>query len=76
MDAQTQHGAAAMTAHLPPVPPAGRSPKGPGETGKDETQAAAQSGQRPATKDFNTGEQGSSGNTKQNTTNQGLQQDR
>ena len=65
-----------MTAHLPPVPPAGRSPKGSGETGKDETQAAAQSDQRSATKDFNTGEQGPSGNTKQNTTNQGLQQDR
>lgn len=65
-----------MTAHLPPVPPAGRSPKGPGETGKHQPEATAQSDQRPATKDFNTGEQGFSGNTKQNTTNQGLQQDR
>ena len=65
-----------MTAHLPPVPPAGRSPKGAGKTGRHQPEADAQSDQRPATKDFNTGEQGSPGNTKQNTTNQGLQQDR
>jgi hypothetical protein len=63
-----------MSAHPPPVPPGNRSDKGPGEPadtikgGKPEAQAA----KAPA----NLGEQDRQGNTKQNTTNQGYQQDR
>lgn len=59
-----------MTSKMPPVPPANRSPKGPGadpdlESGTGETQATR-----------NLAEQGRQGNIKQNTTNQGHQQDR
>jgi hypothetical protein len=63
-----------MSAHPPPVPPENRSDKGPGEPastpkgGKQEARA----GKAPA----NLGEQDRQGNTKQNTTNQGYQQDR
>lgn len=60
-----------MASHLPPVPPAGRSNKGPGESGK-----ATESGGQAPGRDINTAEQGDPGNTKQNTTNTGLQQDR
>lgn len=60
-----------MASHLPPVPPEGRSNKGPGETG-DAPQKADPQGKA----DINTAEQGQPGNTKQNTTNVGLQQDR
>ena len=59
----------------PPVPPAGRSNKGPGEqsgeihpTGNDST--AAEASRR------NFDKQGRQGNLKVNTTNQGYQQDR
>lgn len=62
--------------HPPPSPPANRSDKGPGEpavSGKDlDRGSSAHPGKAPN----NTGEQGQQGNTKQNTTNQGLQQDR
>ncbi len=57
-----------MAAHPPPVPPDQRS---------DKTRAAADvadSGKPPA--ETNLGEQGAQGNLKQNTTNQGHQQDR
>ncbi len=60
-----------MSSRPPPVPPANRSPKGPGsdpEAGKG------------AIKDVqprdNLAEQGRQGNVHQNTTNQGYQQDR
>ena len=63
--------------HLPPVPPAARSPIGgsanPG-TGNEMPQQVAEDNK--ASKNRNLGEQGRQGNVKQNTTNQGYQQDR
>ena len=59
-----------MTAHLPPVPPANRSPKG--GSAKPDAEHEATHHKR----DTNTHEQGSAGNIAQNTTNQGHQQDR
>ena len=59
-----------MSSKMPPVPPANRSSKGPGsspDAPKDTTTNA-----RPENYD----EQGQTGNIKQNTTNQGYQQDR
>ncbi|HYZ62780.1 MAG TPA: hypothetical protein VE650_10035 [Acetobacteraceae bacterium] len=63
-----------MSAHPPPVPPQNRSPKGPGEPADTPKggRPEAHAGKAPA----NPGEQGQQGNTKQNTTNQGYQQDR
>ena len=60
-----------MSSRPPPVPPAGRSDKGPGdapEVPKDTTTGR----QAPNNPD----QQGQQANTKQNTTHQGLQQDR
>lgn len=60
-----------MTKKPPPVPPANRSPKGPGgapEVPVDESKH----GGRPE----NLREQGAQGNISQNTTNHGYQQDR
>ena len=62
-----------MSKHLPPIPPASRSPKGPGcQKARDPnaSDTAASGSQR------NLAEQGRQGNTRQNTTHQGLQQDR
>lgn len=62
-----------MTKHTPPVPPAGRSTKGPAgvpDSAPADTAAAADG--VPS----NTREQGQQGNTRQNTTHQGHQQDR
>jgi hypothetical protein len=60
-------------AHLPPVPPENRSPHGGSNAGKGEIsakEAKANATQRdPA-------QQGRQGNTHQNTTHQGYQQDR
>lgn len=61
-----------MTSHLPPVPPANRTDKGPGDTGTPPNDPARGARRRPD----NTAEQGKPGNTHQNTTNQGYQQDR
>lgn len=63
-----------MASHLPPVPPAGRSDKGPGGDAKpdDADPKARQVGRPPA----NLAEQDHQGNIKQNTTHQGHQQDR
>jgi len=55
---------------MPPVPPANRSPKGPGDSHKVEPDTSKD--ERPD----NLAEQGRQGNIKQNTTNQGYQQDR
>jgi hypothetical protein len=55
---------------MPPVPPANRSPKGTGSdpaVSVDETKTDSRE---------NLAEQGRQGNIKQNTTNQGYQQDR
>ena len=54
----------------PPVPPANRSPKGTG----DEKTGAPQQAARSRPENFD--QQGQTGNIKQNTTNQGYQQDR
>ena len=60
-----------MSAHPPPVPPDQRPQHG-GDTSHAEVDAKPQAG----TPNGNLGEQGQAGNTKQNTTNKGLQQDR
>ena len=60
-----------MTAHMPPVPPAGRSPKGAGTSGHQ-----PKPHDEHAARDIDTHEQGEPGNMHQNTTNQGYQQDR
>lgn len=57
----------------PPVPPANRSDKGPGEPNHhSEDGHKAKPNERPD----NTASQGQQGNTKINTTHQGYQQDR
>lgn len=61
-----------MAAHLPPVPPAARPSKGPGENGR---QPKPHEPQHHA-HDINEDEQGEAGNMHQNTTNKGYQQDR
>lgn len=63
-----------MSAHPPPVPPENRSPKGPGEPASMPKDA----GQKlhPAKANPDPGEVGESAAVKQNTTNQGYQQDR
>jgi hypothetical protein len=53
------------------VPPENLSPKGPGDKKSPPTQAG-----ETASRAVNTQQQGQQGNTKQNTTHQGLQQDR
>jgi hypothetical protein len=64
-------------AHLPPVPPANRSPIGgsanPG-TGNDMASEIAEANKESTNR--NLGEQGRQGNIKQNTTHQSYQQDR
>ena len=60
-----------MTKHAPPVPPANRSPKGTGDATKAplvQNKAAGKGGDAT--------QRGQQGNIRQNTTNQGLQQDR
>ena len=56
--------------HMPPVPPANRSQKGPGDTSEVAKDAAA-----PQT-EVNTAEQGETANIRQNTTNKGFFQGR
>ena len=58
-------------ADIPPVPPASRSPKGPGDQEKPSSERIAR--RRPTD---NTAEQDRQGNIKENTTHQGYQQDR
>jgi hypothetical protein len=62
-----------MSSKMPPVPPANVSPKGPAATDRPEDDGAAQAAgvQAPLA-----GKVGQTANTKVNTTNQGLQQDR
>lgn len=62
-----------MSEHLPPIPPANRSSKGPGDASHLDPKAdgkGAHGGER------NLAQQGRQGNSKQNTTHQGYQQDR
>ena len=62
-----------MTSRLPPVPPASRSPKGPGRQTEPPASSDAKRGDEAPE---NLEEQGRQGNIKQNTTRQGYQQDR
>jgi hypothetical protein len=62
-------------AHLPPVPPANRSPQGDFEHGKGPL-PEREAERNIESKNRNLEQQGRQGNTKQNTTNQGYQQDR
>jgi hypothetical protein len=62
-----------MSHTLPPVPPAGRSPKGPGGT---LTVEASRSGGGDRHPPENLAEQDRQGNIKQNTTHQAYQQNR
>ena len=55
----------------PPVPPANRSPKGPGSDQGDKPASI-----KPEKAEKNLREQGDAGNIRQNTRNQGYQQDR
>jgi hypothetical protein len=64
-----------MTSHPPPVPPDQRGPKGPGKTGPARPDLGRKPDQAGA-HDPKAREQGRQGNLHQNTTNQGLQQDR
>jgi hypothetical protein len=60
-----------MSAHPPPVPPANRSPKGPGsDPGSGESEA------KTVTRPDDTAERDRQGEIHQNTHNQGFQQDR
>jgi len=56
----------------PPVPPENRSPKEPPDAHKH----AAPDSKAPKERDIDPEKQGQQGNTQQNTTNQGYQQDR
>lgn len=60
-----------MTSKMPPVPPDNQSRKG---TGDDKQMSADQAPRRQRVENPN--EQGQQGNIRQNTTNQGYQQDR
>ena len=62
-----------MSKHMPPVPPAGRSDKGPGDAPESAKDDRAVSNR---TVPSNLKEQDHQGDIKQNTTNQGYQQDR
>jgi len=63
-----------MSAHPPPVPPANRSSKGPGEPA--DTPKGTEQKVHPTKAPNNAAEEGQTGNSKINTTNQGYQQDR
>lgn len=61
-----------MSAKMPPVPPGNASPKGPSDPHRPEDAAQPEAGvQAPVA-----GKVGQTANTEQNTTHQGLQQDR
>jgi len=63
-------------AHLPPVPPANRTSKGPGAQSPEGDMASEVAERNKESRDRHLGEQGRQGNIKQNTTHQGYQQDR
>ena len=62
-----------MSKKMPPVPPAERSTKGPGDHANPETPAVTGNDRSPPS---NLAEQDRQGNIKQNTTHQGYEQDR
>lgn len=61
-----------MASKMPPAPGASQSPKGTGDSKQARADETAHGQQRVQNPD----QQGQQGNTKQNTTNQGYQQDR
>ena len=61
-----------MSSKAPPVPPAAQSPKGTGDPKSVNLKEAAPGGNASTDPD----KRGQQGNTKQNTTHQGYQQDR
>lgn len=61
-----------MTSKMPPVPPENQSCKGTGDSKQMSADQTARGQQRAQNAD----QQGQQGNIKQNTTNQGYQQDR
>jgi hypothetical protein len=63
-------------AHLPPVPPANRSPQGQDTPSPEGDMAAEVAERNKESRERHLGEQGRQGNVKQNTTHQGYQQDR
>jgi hypothetical protein len=63
-------------AKMPPVPPENRSPKGAGAEIRPDTDSSAPDREKRERAKRNLAEQGRQGNIKQNTTNQGYQQDR
>jgi hypothetical protein len=63
-------------AHPPPVPPANRSPHGPGAQSPEGDMGAQTAEAVKSSRDRNLGQQGRQGDIKQNTTHQGYQQDR
>ena len=63
-----------MSKHLPPVPPANRSTKGPGGDATLDPNAGSSGNHHGGERNYD--EQGRQGNSKQNTTHPGLQQDR
>jgi hypothetical protein len=62
-------------AHMPPVPPAGRSNKGPGDQGSAD-EGNETGGKTSDSRHRDLSKQGRQGNIKQNTTHKGFQQDR
>jgi hypothetical protein len=65
-----------MSKHLPPVPRESVSPKGPGGSNKLEPQGDSASRIKSQRASRNLSQEGRQGNIKQDTTNQGYQQDR
>jgi hypothetical protein len=63
-----------MTTKPPPVPPASRSDKGPGEGPEDRAEDITRAGKAGALE--NPDKQGQTANTRINTTHQGMRQDR
>ena len=66
-----QNAGVSLMTKMPPVPPQNRSPKGVGSQKNTSQDEDPKAGRRE-----NLAEQGRQGNIKQNTTNQGYQQDR
>ncbi len=62
-----------MSSKMPPVPPAERSPKG---SGSDPDVPGRDTGPKGRQRPDQPGQVGETGNIRQNTTNEGLQQDR
>ena len=58
-----------MSTHKPPVPPANRSPKGPGSDPKTSMDTSIE---HPPEHHHNAAEEGETANVKQNTTNKGF----